>query len=102
MAIRAMGRCPGFDATLKATDPICYRSGPRIDGPVTVAFGTRDFLLLPHQSRHLDQLPAGTHVATLPGCGHLPMADDPSAVTALIVASTNGWAALSSTTAMAR
>jgi pimeloyl-ACP methyl ester carboxylesterase len=86
-AIRAMGTCPGFDATLKATEPRCYRAGPRIDAPVTVAFGSRDFLLRPRQSRHLDQLPTGTQVETLPGCGHVPMADDPGAVTALITAS---------------
>jgi pimeloyl-ACP methyl ester carboxylesterase len=66
----------------------CYRAGPRIDAPVTIAFGSRDFLLRKRQSRHLDQLPAGTRVEVLPGCGHIPMADDPDAVTALITAST--------------
>jgi pimeloyl-ACP methyl ester carboxylesterase len=39
------------------------------------------------QSRHLDQLPPGTRVVELPGCGHVPMADDPEAVTAVIVES---------------
>lgn len=52
--------------------------------PVTVAFGTRDLLLLPHQSRRLDQLPPTTRHKTLPGCGHVPIADNPSAVTTLI------------------
>jgi pimeloyl-ACP methyl ester carboxylesterase len=88
MAIRTMDTCPGFDATMKATEPRCYLSGPPIDAPVTVAFGSRDFLLRPHQSRHLGELPPGTHVETLPGCGHVPMADNPRAVTALITAST--------------
>jgi pimeloyl-ACP methyl ester carboxylesterase len=88
MAIRAMAGCPGFDATLEATRLRCYRAGPRIDAPVTIAFGSRDFLLRKRQSRHLDQLPAGTRVEVLPGCGHIPMADDPDAVTALITAST--------------
>jgi pimeloyl-ACP methyl ester carboxylesterase len=63
-------------------------SGPAFDAPVTVAFGSRDRLLLPHQSRHLDELPPGTQSATLPGCGHLPMTDDPRAVAALVTAST--------------
>jgi pimeloyl-ACP methyl ester carboxylesterase len=80
MAIRAMGTGPGFDATMKATDSRCYLSGPPIDAPVTVAFGSRDFILLPHQSRHLDELPPGTRVETLPRCGHVPMADEPRAV----------------------
>jgi pimeloyl-ACP methyl ester carboxylesterase len=87
-AIRAMGTCPGFDATLKATATRRYLSGPAIDAPVTVAFGSRDLVLLRHQSRHLDELPPGTHLGTLPGCGHIPMADNPPAVTALITAST--------------
>jgi pimeloyl-ACP methyl ester carboxylesterase len=84
MAVRAMGTSPGFEATMKATEPICYLSGPPIDAPVTVAFGSRDFILLPHQSRHVDQLPPGTRVETLRGCGHVPMADDPRAVSTFI------------------
>jgi pimeloyl-ACP methyl ester carboxylesterase len=86
MAVRAMGTCPGFDATMKATEPRCYMSGRPIEAAVTVGFGSRDFLLLPRQSRHLDELPPGTRVETLPGCGHVPMADNPGAVVALIAA----------------
>jgi pimeloyl-ACP methyl ester carboxylesterase len=88
MAVRAMGTGPGFDAVLRATEPRCYRSGPPIDAPVSIAFGSRDFLLRPGQSRHLDQLPPGSRVQTLSGCGHVPMADDPAAVAAFIVAAT--------------
>jgi pimeloyl-ACP methyl ester carboxylesterase len=87
-AIRAMGTCPGFDATFAAHAARRYLRGPHIDAPVTVAFGSRDILLLPRQSRHLDELPPGSHLDTLPGCGHVPMADDPRAVVALITAST--------------
>ena len=88
MAVRAMADCPGFEATIKATEPRCYRARAPIDAPVTVAFGSRDLLLLPHQSRHLGELPPGTHVAELAGCGHVPMADRPVAVAALITAAT--------------
>jgi pimeloyl-ACP methyl ester carboxylesterase len=87
--IREAGTCPGFDATLRATVPRHYVAGPPLDVPVTVAFGTRDRLLLRRQSRHLDQLPPGTALGELPGCGHIPVADDPEAVTALITASTS-------------
>ena len=87
-AIREMGTCPGFRATMKGTEPRCYLAGPRIDAPVSVGFGGRDHLLRPRQSRHLDQLPPGTHVQTLPGCGHVPMADDPEAIVAFIAAAT--------------
>ena len=83
-AIQALGTCPGFDATLKATTR-GYRSGPAIGAPVTVAFGSRD-LLLRRRSRHLGELPPGTRPGSLPHCGHVPMADNPAAVTALITA----------------
>ena len=85
MAVHAMADGPGFEATMKATEPRCYRAGPPIEAPVTVAFGSRDRLLLPRQSRHLDELPPGTRVESLAGCGHVPMADDPDAVAALII-----------------
>jgi len=85
-AVLAMARCPGFEATMAATEPRCYRAGRAFDAPVTVAFGSRDRLLLPRRSRHLGELPPGTRLATLPGCGHVPMADDPGAVAALIMA----------------
>lgn len=85
--IHAIGTCPGFDATLKATARRRYLAAAPIAAPVTVAFGSRDRLLLRHQSRHLGQLPPGTRVGALPRCGHVPMADDPSAVTALITQS---------------
>ena len=84
-AIGALGSCPGFDATLAATAD-GYQSGPPIGAPVTVAFGSRDLLLLRRQSRHLGELPPGTRTGELPGCGHLPIADNPAAVTALITA----------------
>ena len=81
-AIRALGTSPGFDATLKATIR-GHRAGPPIGAPVTVAFGSRD-LLLRRRCRHLDELPPGTRLGSLPRCGHVPMADNPAAVTALI------------------
>lgn len=83
-AIHSLGTSPGFDAALKATGTRRIQATAPLGAPVTVAFGSRDLLLLPHQSRHLDQLPPATHVRTLPGCGHVPIADNPGAVIALI------------------
>jgi pimeloyl-ACP methyl ester carboxylesterase len=93
--IAALGTAPGFEAVLAATAHRHYRAGPDLDTPVTVAIGSRDLVLLPWQSRHLDQLPPGTRSAPLPGCGHLPMSDDPAAVIALITASTGAGRHLS-------
>ncbi len=83
-ALAAMGTCPGFEAALAATARCRYLATAPITAPLTLAFGSRDILLLPRQSRHLDQLPPGTRAETLPGCGHVPMADDPGAVAELI------------------
>ena len=95
-AVHAIGACPGFDATFTATARRRYLAATPITAPVTVAFGSRDWLLLRHQSRCPFQLPPGTRVEALSGCGHVPMADDPGAVTALITRSARRAAACSS------
>ena len=83
-AITDLGSAPGFRATLRATLARAYVPQEPIEVPVSVSFGTRDLVLLPRQSRHLDQLPAHTRVLPLPRTGHVPMTDDPVAVAALI------------------
>jgi pimeloyl-ACP methyl ester carboxylesterase len=83
-AVRSLGTSPGFDAVLATTRDRRLDVAGRVDAPVTVAFGSRDVLLLPRQARHFDQLPSGTRVEALPGCGHVPMSDDPVAVAKLI------------------
>jgi pimeloyl-ACP methyl ester carboxylesterase len=83
-ALAAMGTCPGFEAALAATSRCRYLATAPITAPLTLAFGSRDILLLRRQSRHLDQLPPGTQAETLSGCGHVPMTDDPGAVAELI------------------
>jgi len=86
-AIRDLGTSPSFPAALRASNVRKYLADPALDVPVTVAFGSRDLLLLPWQARQLTELPAHTARANLPGCGHVPMSDDPAAVAALILAS---------------
>ncbi len=85
-AIRDLASCPGFHATLEATLHRRYEAGAPIETPVTLAFGSRDWLLRPRQSRHVDQLPPNSRLTTLPRCGHVPMADDPAAIAAVITA----------------
>jgi pimeloyl-ACP methyl ester carboxylesterase len=86
-AIRAMGHSPGFAAAFAATLDRHYIGDAPIAAPVTVAFGSRDRLLLRRLSRHLDELPDGVRIRDLPRCGHVPMADDPALVAALIAES---------------
>jgi pimeloyl-ACP methyl ester carboxylesterase len=53
--------------------------------PVTIAWGTRDRLLLPGQARiALRRLPRARFVP-LPGCGHVPMTDDPALVARVLL-----------------
>jgi pimeloyl-ACP methyl ester carboxylesterase len=84
-SVHEIGESPGFDAVFDATLHRRYSRTLPIDAPVTVAFGSRDHVLLKRQSRHLDELPAHTTVVELSGCGHLPMSDDPAAVSELIL-----------------
>jgi pimeloyl-ACP methyl ester carboxylesterase len=89
-AVDAMASSRGFDATLRATRRRRFRAGRPLDVPVTVAFGSRDRILLRRAWRRLDELPPQTRVEVLPGCGHVPMTDDPAAVAALLTAAGRG------------
>ncbi|MFS8499565.1 MAG: alpha/beta hydrolase, partial [Micromonosporaceae bacterium] len=66
--------------------------------PVTVAWGERDRILPPREAaRAREVLPWARHV-TLPGCGHVPMSDDPELV-ALTILRTTGAAPAADPTA---
>ncbi|WP_433719048.1 alpha/beta fold hydrolase [Actinoplanes sp. CA-051413] len=80
---RALSHAPGFAAARRAFGvwrlPVGADPGALSGIPVTIAWGTRD-LVLPHHrqaARAREELPAARHVL-LPGCGHLPFADDPA------------------------
>ena len=86
-AIRSLGTSVGFKEAFAATLHRGYLAGPPINAPVTVAFGSRDLLLPRRSARRLGELPPDHRVVSLPGCGHLPMTDDPEAVVRVIVES---------------
>jgi pimeloyl-ACP methyl ester carboxylesterase len=48
--------------------------------PVTIAWGTKDRLLLPPQVLVAKDLLPRARIRPLPGCGHVPMTDDPALV----------------------
>lgn len=55
------------------------------DVPVTIAWGTHDRLLPPSQARVArERLPQARFVS-LPGCGHVPMTDDPDLVARVLL-----------------
>lgn len=74
----------GFHATLSNLDGYEFAAGD-LPVPATIAWGTRDALLLPTQARRArERLPGARHV-WLRGCGHVPMSDDPDQVAAVIL-----------------
>lgn len=81
--VRAYADGPGFVAVnraMRAAEPLRDRDG--IDAPVTIAWCERDRLVRP--PRHMPF--AVEHEVVLPGCGHVPMWDDPAAITELVTA----------------
>jgi pimeloyl-ACP methyl ester carboxylesterase len=83
---RALRDGPGFPAAARASRG--YRFGGSPDVPMTVAWGTRDRILLPRQAdRARRALPRARHVA-LDGCGHVPMNDAPDLVAGIILSTT--------------
>jgi pimeloyl-ACP methyl ester carboxylesterase len=82
--LEAMAAAPGFDAVARAGRDYFF-SSPAPAVPVTVAWGTRDRILWPSQARRAALLlPAAQHVS-LPGCGHVPMHDEPETVARVIL-----------------
>jgi pimeloyl-ACP methyl ester carboxylesterase len=78
---------PWVEPALQAFDRYRFGHPEELRGtPVTIAWGTRDALLIPRQAARARRLlPWARHVA-LPGCGHLPFHDDPEAVAAVLLA----------------
>lgn len=84
-----LARAPGWQATLPHTRGYKFARGEELRVPVTIGWGTRDRLLIPRQAeRARALLPRARHVP-LPGCGHIPMSDDPEGVAALLLASSS-------------
>jgi pimeloyl-ACP methyl ester carboxylesterase len=94
--VQTFAQTPGFDAHLAATSRERFSGGRAIEVPVTVAFGQRDRLLKRRKARFRDELPEQTRWLELPGCGHVPMWDDPSLVAETILTGTSTAAATAS------
>lgn len=78
---------PVFGEVLAAFDDYNFAGGEELpaDVPVTVAWGSKDYLLLygPQSRRARERLPQAHHV-TLGGLGHTPFFDDPGMVAAVV------------------
>ncbi len=81
---RAFATAPDFWRVFGQVRNRRFLGGHDIDVPTTIAFGTRDRLLVPGQNAARDQLPPHFREVRLDGLGHAPMWDDPVAVARVI------------------
>ncbi|MFJ6938548.1 alpha/beta fold hydrolase [Streptomyces sp. NPDC101132] len=80
----ALREAPGFAETLAAGEGVLVTED--VPGlPVTIAWGTRDRLLLRRQGVRAKRTLPGARLVRLPGCGHVPMNDDPALVARVIL-----------------
>ncbi|MFD3333487.1 alpha/beta fold hydrolase [Streptomyces sp. NPDC058700] len=80
----ALRGADGFRQTLAAGGSVRFRDDvPEV--PVTVAWGTRDRLLLPRQGVRAKHTLPRARLVRLPGCGHVPMSDDPALVARVVL-----------------
>ncbi|MCT9935007.1 alpha/beta fold hydrolase [Planotetraspora sp. A-T 1434] len=84
-AAEALRGCPGFDETLESFAWIAPPAPPKV--PITIAWGEHDRLLPRRQAVRAARW-AQQRVTLLPGCGHVPMSDDPALVAKVILDST--------------
>ncbi|GED88308.1 alpha/beta fold hydrolase [Streptomyces sp. 6-11-2] len=80
----ALAGADGFEETLRAGVGVHFTDVlPGI--PVTVAWGTRDRLLVRRQGVRAKQIIPKARLVRLPGCGHVPMNDDPALVARVLL-----------------
>ncbi|MFF3645114.1 alpha/beta fold hydrolase [Streptomyces sp. NPDC002564] len=80
----ALRDATGFGETLAAGRDVLFKDDVP-DLPVTVAWGTHDRLLLRRQGIRAKHTLPGARLIRLPGCGHVPMNDDPALVSRVIL-----------------
>ncbi|KUN41879.1 alpha/beta hydrolase [Streptomyces longwoodensis] len=80
----ALARATGFEQTLRSGAAVQFvEDVPQV--PVTVAWGTRDMILVRRQGVRAKQIVPRARLVRLPGCGHCPMNDDPALVARVIL-----------------
>lgn len=87
--MRAMNGAVGFRPTLAAGDKITF-TGPVRDVPVTIAWGSRDLLFRRPRAASITRLIPHARLLRLPGCGHVPMNDNPELVAHVLLSGSDG------------
>jgi pimeloyl-ACP methyl ester carboxylesterase len=83
--MRGFADAPDFHAAVDEVRPFGFQGVVPPDLPVTVAWGSLDFLLIPRQARRAGRKIPSARVVMLPGCGHVPTWDDPELVARTIL-----------------
>lgn len=81
---RALREATGFEATLDAGRSLLFTHDVA-EVPVTIGWGTKDRVLLRRQGIRAKRVIPGARLVRLPGCGHVPMSDDPALVARVIL-----------------
>ncbi len=80
----ALARAQGFSETLRSGRTVQF-TDDIVGTPVTVAWGNRDRLLIPRQGVRAKSVIPKARLVRLPGCGHVPMNDDPALVARVVL-----------------
>ncbi|GAP48316.1 alpha/beta fold hydrolase [Streptomyces azureus] len=80
----ALARSQGFSETLRSGRSVQF-TDDIVGTPVTVAWGNRDRLLIPRQGVRAKSVIPRARLVRLPGCGHVPMNDDPALVARVLL-----------------
>ncbi|MDQ2728136.1 MAG: alpha/beta fold hydrolase [Actinomycetota bacterium] len=81
----SLREAPLVASHMKSLSRLRFRGDHEIDVPVTVSWGTRDLILWPQQVRTARRALPRARMVPLPGCGHVPMSDDPELVARVIL-----------------
>ncbi|MER5579810.1 alpha/beta fold hydrolase [Streptomyces massasporeus] len=80
----ALANAQGFSETLRSGRTVQF-TDDIVGTPVTVAWGSRDRLLIPRQGVRAKGVIPRARLVRLPGCGHVPMNDDPALVARVVL-----------------
>ncbi|MFI6805318.1 alpha/beta fold hydrolase [Streptomyces luteogriseus] len=80
----ALANAQGFSETLRSGRTVQF-TDDIVGTPVTVAWGSRDRLLIPRQGVRAKGVIPQARLVRLPGCGHVPMNDDPALVARVVL-----------------
>ncbi|MEQ0559404.1 alpha/beta fold hydrolase [Amycolatopsis sp. NEAU-NG30] len=82
---RALATAPGFEPTAAQSRGSFRFTGPVTGVPVTVAWAERDRILARPRLADLRKVAPDGVFRVLPGCGHVPMNDDPALVARVLL-----------------